>query len=74
MERKLRRLYEQWHEELLEKCSALLDEGYSNPHYVSIPENWGNSRNRIMLVGEEGHGKWGAVKNTAGKKMKDLGR
>ncbi len=62
MEKELRELYEKWSDEIVSKCSALLGKEYSNPYYVSIPENWENSPQRIMIVGEEGYGEWGCGK------------
>ena len=48
--------YRQWHEELTKKCSDFLDEQYSHPYYLHIPDNWYQSTYRILIVGEEGHG------------------
>ena len=47
---------------------SLLTDDYSNPYYVSIPDDWFKSDNRIMIVGEEGAGEWGAGKIYGWKK------
>ena len=47
---------------------SLLTDDYSNPYYVSIPDDWFKSDNRIMIVGEEGAGEWGAGKTYGWKK------
>lgn len=53
-------LYTKWAKQLDE--TSLTSDKYSNPYYVSIPENWSESKNRIMIVGEEGAGSWGCGK------------
>jgi hypothetical protein len=62
MHEKLKKLYEEWSDELLLNCSALSEKDYSNPCYVSIPEGWETAEQRIMIVGEEGYGEWGCGK------------
>lgn len=48
------RLYHKWETEL--KDSQLVNEVYSHPYYLYIPDNWFDSKYRIMIVGEEGFG------------------
>ena len=62
MKTDLKELYAQWSDEIIANCSALIEEDYSNPYYVDIPDNWESSQQRIMIVGEEGNGKWGCGK------------
>ena len=50
MQEKLKKLYEEWSDELLLNCSALSEKDYSNPYYVSIPEGWETAEQRIMIV------------------------
>ena len=53
-------LYENWAKELPDELTG---SEYSNPYYVSIPDDWFDSgKTRIMVVGEEGAGKWGCGK------------
>jgi len=54
---KLHSLYCEWSKEL-----DFSDDKYSNPYYISPPEDWELSQNKIMIVGEEGYGKRGAGK------------
>lgn len=56
-------LYEKWAKEV-EKIEngKFLGKDYSNPYYISVPDNWFDSDDRIMIVGEEGYGEWGAGK------------
>ena len=61
-------LYKTWVEEVDNKLKG---DGYSNPYYVSIPDNWFDSNNRIMIVGEEGFGEWGAGKQYGWHEDKD---
>lgn len=63
MKEALKELYEQWSNEIETNCSALVEGEYSNPYYVSIPEDWETSKLRIMIVGEEGYGTWGCGKS-----------
>ena len=56
-------LYEKWAKEVEEIDNGkFLGKDYSNPYYISIPDNWFESDVRIMIVGEEGYGEWGAGK------------
>ena len=50
-------IYRQWAEELQTHCSELIDEKYSYPYYLHIPDNWFDSQYRLLIVGEEGYGK-----------------
>ena len=41
-------------------AAKLIGENYSNPYYISIPENWFITESpRILIVGEEGFGRYG---------------
>ena len=52
--------YSKWADQL---DKSLLSNNYSNPYYVSIPDDWfDNGKIRIMIVGEEGAGNWGCGK------------
>lgn len=56
-------VYEKWLYELRSSHPYLLeDDRYSNPYYFYVPKEWKKSENRIMIVGEEGYGKWGCGK------------
>ena len=59
MKEKLQRLYEEWVKQVDRKFQG---PDYSNPHYVGIPDGWETATQRIMIVGEEGYGKWGLGK------------
>lgn len=59
---KLNQKYTQWLEQIRKTCPELLENKYSNPYYISIPSKWYQSENRILIVGEEGHGTWGCGK------------
>lgn len=50
------RVYQTWENELKTYCPQLINEKYSHPYYVYIPDNWFESDTRIMIVGEEGAG------------------
>ncbi len=56
-------LYKKWAKEF-EKIEdgKFLSKEYSNPYYISIPDDWFDRDKRIMIVGEEGYGEWGAGK------------
>lgn len=64
--------YSRWYCEVLEKCSLFLEEEYSNPYYICIPKGWFDNKVRIMIVGEEGHGKWGCGKQNHEISGKDV--
>lgn len=52
--------YVQWLAEIKEKAPQLLEERYSNPDYISIPDEWFDTDGpRIMVIGEERFGEWG---------------
>ena len=56
-------MYKEWANEFKEIDNGrFLTEQYSNPYYISIPDNWFDNNVRIMIVGEEGFGEWGAGK------------
>ena len=39
-------------------AAKLIGKNYSNPYYISIPENWFITESpRILIVGEEGFGR-----------------
>ena len=42
--------------ELQNICPYLVEEGYSHPYYLYIPDEWYERGYRILIVGEEGHG------------------
>ena len=58
----LKNIYANWLNELKQKHPELLGPIYSNPYYMSIPAHWYESKNRVLIVGEEGHGDWGCGK------------
>ena len=56
-------VYEKWLDELRGSHPYLLENDiYSNPSYIYVPKEWQASENKIMIVGEEGYGKWGCGK------------
>lgn len=55
-------VYQRYYDDLRSTAPELLDDGYSNPYYSSIPDGWFESTTRIMIVGEEGFGTWGCGK------------
>lgn len=63
MDNGLKRAYKIWLEEIERKSPELLGEEYSNPYYMCVPKGWIESNIRIMIVGEEGFGKWGRGKS-----------
>ena len=63
MQTDLKKIYEKWSDEVISNCPSLIEGAYSNPYYVSIPNNWEISQQRIMIVGEEGNGSWGCGKS-----------
>lgn len=48
--------YRKWSAELNESCSQLVNEHFSHPYYLHIPDHWYQSQYRILIVGEEGYG------------------
>ena len=56
---KLLDLYLQWSQKI---DNSLFGDKFSNPYYISVPRDWWKKKNRIMIVGEEGAGQWGAGK------------
>ncbi len=54
--------YKKWANEIKVVCPEFLSAEYSNPYFVSIPEQWESSKHKIMIVGEEGYGEWGCGK------------
>ena len=59
LNKELQTLYKEWADNIDEK---FLTDDYSNPYYISIPTGWCKSKNKIMIVGEEGAGSWGCGK------------
>lgn len=59
---KLKLKYLEWIEQIKKVCPELLGDRYSNPYYISIPSKWYQQENRILIVGQEGHGTWGCGK------------
>lgn len=49
-------VYRKWEKELKGKCPELINKQYSHPYYLHIPDKWYQSKYRILIVGEEGHG------------------
>ncbi len=49
-------MYQQWEAEFRETCTQLRNGKYSYPYYLHIPDNWFDSKYRVMIVGEEGSG------------------
>ena len=44
-------------------AAKLIGDKYSNPYFISIPENWFTTDSpRILVVGEEGFGTYGCGK------------
>ena len=72
--KRLLRLYIQWAQELKGNCSELLNDNYSNPYYVSIPNGWETAKNRIMVIGKEGYstGAWGKWKGLSVDSIDEL--
>ena len=62
MREKLLELYAEWLNEIKAERFKLLSDKFSNPYFVSIPDGWESAEHRIMIVGEEGYGKWGCGK------------
>lgn len=52
----LMRIYEEWAMELKDTCPQLINEGFSHPYYLHIPDDWYDRKCRILVVGKEGHG------------------
>ena len=51
-------------EDVEKNTPKLLGPAYSNPYYISIPDDWFEAQSpRIMIVGEEGFGAYGCGKN-----------
>ncbi len=66
-------IYHKWCVEFRDNCTQLLGDKYSNPYFISVPARWYSSPQRIMIVGEEGHGEWGAGKSD-GWQINDIAR
>ncbi len=54
--KELFQMYKQWESEFKKTCPELRCAEYSYPYYLHIPDNWFDSKYRIMIVGEEGSG------------------
>ena len=52
----LLRLYQTWENELIAACPQLINDKYSHPYYLHIPDEWFDAKHRILIVGEEGFG------------------
>lgn len=61
----LQQMYEKWLQELKKFAPHLLEQKYSNPYYLSIPDGWYDFETRILVVGEEGFGTWGCGKENS---------
>jgi len=59
---RLKECYKEWFEELVHDEGFFLGDDYSNPYYCAVPVNWYEYANRVLIVGEEGHGNWGCGK------------
>lgn len=56
-------LYNRFLVDIERTAPELLGDKYSNPYFISIPENWFQpGKPRILIVGEEGFGKYGCGK------------
>lgn len=51
--------YKKWLTLLQNSYPYLLEDKYSNPTYIYVPQNWKTAKNKIMIVGKEGYGEWG---------------
>lgn len=51
-----------WLSDIDDNCPEFFGYGYSNPYFTAPPKGWTESRNRILVVGEEGNGIWGMNK------------
>lgn len=73
---KLREMYQKWIQQV-EECSetkSLLGESFSNPYYISTPKEWHQAKNKILIVGQEGHGEFGSGKTVGWHYKKDINR
>lgn len=52
----LNKAYEAFTNELYGKYPQFKTDNYSCPYYISIPDGWFESGNRILIIGEEGAG------------------
>ena len=57
--KKLLEYYSQWQKTIDKSFFA---EHFSNPYFITAPTDWDNAKYRIMIIGEEGYGNWGAGK------------
>ena len=57
--KKLLEYYSQW---LKTIDKSFFAEHFSNPYFITAPTDWDNAKYRIMIIGEEGYGNWGAGK------------
>ena len=55
--KKLLEYYSQW---LKTIDKSFFAEHFSNPYFITAPTDWDNAKYRIMIIGEEGYGNWGA--------------
>ena len=73
---KLREMYQKWIQQV-EECSetkSLLGKSFSNPYYISTPKEWHQAKNKILIVGQEGHGEFGSGKTVGWHYKKDINR
>ena len=56
---KLKEIYSKW---LNETDKSFFSEDFSNPYFIKAPADWDDKKYRVMIVGEEGNGVWGAGK------------
>ena len=54
--KQLYEVYQVWEKELKDACPQLITKKYSHPYYLHIPDEWFDSKHRILIVGEEGFG------------------
>lgn len=65
-------VYQKWKQELKQTCPELINEQYSHPYYLHIPDKWYESQYRILIVGEEGYGE--KTFDTSIKKAQEFNR
>lgn len=56
---RLMEMYAKW---LKEADDSFFGEDFSNPYFMKAPADWDDKKYRVMIVGEEGNGVWGAGK------------
>ena len=68
---------ERWLKEMSSIAPNLLGNKYSNPYYLALPDKWFSSKQRILIVvedgfGFEGNGKYQEIKPNEIKKIQDF--